>query len=211
MEPFTAHTGRAVCILRENIDTDQIVPARFCMRITKSGYADALFDQWRKDPDFVLNDPRREGASFLVAGASFGIGSSREHAVWALRDYGFKAVIAAGFGEIFQGNALKNAFLPVVLDGGIVAELAGRVDGDPELAVTVDLAALEVRIPGATWPFQLDPRARQMILDGADEINLTLRRAGGRLAGYEAGRPGWLPALRPSARALPTGVTADPA
>src|SRR4029077_11279649 len=115
MDAFTAHTGHAVCLRREAVDTDQIVPARFCKRITKTGFADALFAEWRKQEDFVLNDPRHVGACFLIAGADFGIGSSREHAVWALRDYGFKAVMSTGFGEIFRGNAVRNGLLPITL------------------------------------------------------------------------------------------------
>jgi 3-isopropylmalate/(R)-2-methylmalate dehydratase small subunit len=194
MDPFATHTGRVASLMRENIDTDQICPARFCMRITKTGYADALFAHWRTDPEFFMNDPRRTGASVLIAGANFGIGSSREHAVWALRDYGFRAVISVKFGDIFQGNALKNALLPVVLDADVVAMLAAEADADPGLAVTVDLVSLEVRTKTGVWPYRIEPKARQMILDGADEIDLTLRRAAG-LAAYEARRPDWLPVV----------------
>jgi 3-isopropylmalate/(R)-2-methylmalate dehydratase small subunit len=199
MEPFSAHSGRAVCIMREDIDTDQIIPARFCKRITKTGFADALFAHWREDPGFVLNDPRRAGASFLVAAQNFGIGSSREHAVWALRDYGFKAVISAGFGEIFQGNALKNGLLPIVLPGPAVSDLAARVEHDPDLRLTVDLTALDVRVDADSWPFEIDEGARQMILNGLDEIDITLGRSAG-LADYEASRPAWLPVVRPADR-----------
>jgi 3-isopropylmalate/(R)-2-methylmalate dehydratase small subunit len=196
MEPFTAHTGRAVHVGRADIDTDQIVPARFCKRITRTGFADALFAQWRERKDFVLNDPRRAGASFLVAGANFGIGSSREHAVWALRDYGFKAVISASFGEIFYGNALKNGLLPVVLPAAAIADLADRVEGDADLRISVDLEALQVRAGASRWPFELDEGARQMILNGDDEIDISSRRLA-RLADYESGRPRWLPVVRP--------------
>ncbi len=196
MEAFTVHTGTAACIRRENIDTDQICPARFCMRVTKTGYADALFAQWRTDPGFVLNDPRRQGASVLIAGANFGIGSSREHAVWALRDFGFKAVISTRFGDIFHGNALKNALVPITLPASAVSAVAERVDAEPELAVTVDLESLEVRAGAGAWPFPLEPKSRQMIMAGADEIDLTLQRATG-LASFEARRPGWLPTVRP--------------
>lgn len=194
MEPFVVHTGRAATLRRENIDTDQICPARFCMRITKTGYADALFAHWRNEPEFFMNDPRRDGASVLIAGANFGIGSSREHAVWALRDYGFRAVISVKFGDIFLGNALKNALLPVVLDGQAVAALAAEADADPRMVVTVDLDSLEVRTGIGTWPYRIEPKARQMLLDGADEIDLTLRRAAD-VAAYEARRPEWLPAI----------------
>jgi 3-isopropylmalate/(R)-2-methylmalate dehydratase small subunit len=196
MEPFTAHTGRAVYIGRADIDTDQIVPARFCKRITRTGFSDALFAQWREQQDFVLNDPRRAGASFLVTGTNFGIGSSREHAVWALRDYGFKAVISARFGEIFHGNALKNGLLPVVLPAAAIAGLAGGVQGDADLQITVDLEALQVRAGAGRWPFDLDEGARQMILNGLDEIDISSRRLA-RLTAYESGRPRWLPVVRP--------------
>jgi 3-isopropylmalate/(R)-2-methylmalate dehydratase small subunit len=199
MEPFNAHSGRAVCIRREDIDTDQIIPASFCKRITKTGFSDALFAHWRDDPGFVLNDPRRAGASFLVAGQNFGIGSSREHAVWALRDYGFKAVISARFGEIFQGNALKNGLLPIVLPGPAVGDLAARVEHDPDLQLSVDLTALDVRAGADSWPFEIDEGARQMILNGLDEIDTTLKRSAG-LAAYEASRPVWLPVVRPAGR-----------
>jgi 3-isopropylmalate/(R)-2-methylmalate dehydratase small subunit len=204
MEAFTKHSGRAVCIARENIDTDQIVPARFCKRITKTGFADALFAHWRDDPDFVLNDPKNAGANFLVAGANFGIGSSREHAVWALRDFGFKAVISSSFGEIFQNNALKNGLLPVVLPASAVDDLRSLVECDPALPVAVDLLAKNVRAGNASWSFDVDEEARQMILNGLDEIDLTMQRSAG-LAEYEASRPAWLPSIgTPDTLAGPT-------
>jgi 3-isopropylmalate/(R)-2-methylmalate dehydratase small subunit len=198
MEAFTTHTGHAVCVRRAAIDTDQIVPARFCKRITKSGFADALFAEWRKQDGFVLNDPRHAGACFLIAGASFGIGSSREHAVWALRDYGFKAVISTAFGEIFHGNAINNGLLPVMLPADAIADLSDRADADPGLIITVDLVAQQVRCGLDGWDFDFDPRARRMLLVGLDQIADTLDRCT-RLDAYEAARPAWMPSVRPRA------------
>jgi 3-isopropylmalate/(R)-2-methylmalate dehydratase small subunit len=195
VEAFSTHTGHAVCLRRENIDTDQIVPARFCKRITRTGFADALFAEWRTEDNFVLNDPGHAGASFLIAGSNFGIGSSREHAVWALRDYGFKAVISTGFGEIFRGNALANGLLPISLDAGAVSRLSGLAEGEEGMELTVDLAAQVVRHRSATWRFECDPRARRMIMAGLDEIALTYERCAG-LDAYEAARPRWLPTVR---------------
>jgi 3-isopropylmalate/(R)-2-methylmalate dehydratase small subunit len=202
MAAFTTHTGHALCLRREAIDTDQIVPARFCKRITKTGFADALFADWRTQEDFVLNDPRHAGACFLIAGADFGIGSSREHAVWALRDYGFKAVLSTGFGEIFRGNAVRNGLLPIALRAEAIADLSDRADSDPGLVITVDLVTRHVRCGSGSWGFEFDPRARHMLLHGLDEIDVTLERLA-RLDAYEAARPAWMPAIRPRAAARP--------
>src|SRR3954447_4745286 len=145
MQPFTVHTGTAVPLRRGNVDTDQIIPAEYLKRVTRTGFADGLFAAWRSDPAFVLNDPRFAGATVLLAGPDFGTGSSREHAVWALQDYGFRAVVAPRFGDIFRGNALKAGLLPVVLDADVVARLQDLVESDPDTEVTVDLEACQVR------------------------------------------------------------------
>src|SRR4051794_25936239 len=150
MQKFTTHTGTAVPLRRSNVDTDQIIPAEYLKRITRTGFADGLFAAWRSDPDFVLNDPRYGGATVLLAGPDFGTGSSREHAVWALQDYGFRAVIAPRFADIFRGNAHKGGLLPVVLDQADVERLQDLAERDPAAEVTVDLEAREVRADGVT-------------------------------------------------------------
>src|SRR5512143_1972799 len=139
MEPFTTHTGRAVALRRSDVDTDQIIPSEWLKRIGRTGFGAGLFSQWRQDPSFVLNDPRHTGASILLAGPDFGTGSSREHAVWALTDYGFRAVIAPRFGDIFRGNSTKAGLLPVVLPEATVAALQDAVEADPATEVVVDL------------------------------------------------------------------------
>ena len=145
MQPFNTHTGRAISLRRGNVDTDQIIPAEYLKRVTRTGFADGLFAAWRADPEFVLNQPHAVGATVLVAGPDFGIGSSREHAVWALLDYGFRAVISARFGDIFRNNSVQAGLLPVRLPEEKVTALADLVEADPQTQVTVDLAGREVR------------------------------------------------------------------
>src|SRR3954464_15150880 len=145
MEAFTTHTGRAVPLRRSNVDTDQIIPASYLKRVTRSGFEDGLFAAWRSDPDFVLNQPQYAGVTVLLAGPDFGTGSSREHAVWALQNYGFRAVISPRFADIFRGNSLKNGLLTVVLEQKIVDALQELAEKDPQAEVTVDLEAREVR------------------------------------------------------------------
>jgi 3-isopropylmalate/(R)-2-methylmalate dehydratase small subunit len=194
MESFTIHTGTALPLRRSNVDTDQIIPAEYLKRVTKTGFADGLFNAWRADPAFVLNNPAYAGASILVAGPEFGTGSSREHAVWALRDGGFKAVISPRFGDIFRGNALKDGLLPVELDPTAVETLWEAAESDPATPVTVDLEAREVRAGDRVWPFPLDDFSRWRLLEGLDDISLTLRHE--RLIGaYEEGRTEWMPAV----------------
>jgi 3-isopropylmalate/(R)-2-methylmalate dehydratase small subunit len=194
MEKFTVHTGTALPLRRSNVDTDQIIPAEYLKRVTKTGFADGLFNAWRADPAFVLNNPAYAGASILVAGPEFGTGSSREHAVWALRDGGFKAVISPRFGDIFRGNALKDGLLPVELDPVAVETLWEAAESDPATPVTVDLEAREVRTGDRVWPFPLDDFSRWRLLEGHDDISLTLRHE--RLIGaYEQGRTEWMPAV----------------
>ncbi|GAA1813205.1 3-isopropylmalate dehydratase small subunit [Planosporangium flavigriseum] len=194
MDKFTVHTGTAVPLRRSNVDTDQIIPAVYLKRVTKTGFADGLFNAWRADPDFVLNNPAYSGASVLIAGPEFGTGSSREHAVWALRDWGFRAVISPRFGDIFRGNALKDGLLPVELEQPAVEALWDAVEADPTLAVTVDLEAREVRAGANVWAFPLDDFSRWRLLEGLDDISLTLRHEAAVTA-FEERRPQWKPAV----------------
>src|SRR5439155_12673875 len=195
MEKFTVHTGTAVPLRRSNVDTDQIIPAVYLKRVTRSGFEDGLFRSWRDaDPGFVLNDPRYTGASILVAGPEFGTGSSREHAVWALRDWGFKAVLAARFGDIFRGNALKEGLLPVELESTAIETLWDAIELDPALLVTVDLPAREVRAAGLSWNFPIDDFSRWRLLEGLDDIGLTLRHEA-EIGSYESRRPAFKPVV----------------
>jgi 3-isopropylmalate/(R)-2-methylmalate dehydratase small subunit len=193
MEKFTVHVGTAVPLRRSNVDTDQIIPAEYLKRVTRNGFEDGLFAAWRRDPDFVLNDNRYDGATVLVTGPDFGTGSSREHAVWALQDYGFKAVIASRFGDIFRSNALKGGLLPVVLDEKVVEQLQALVESDPRVELTVDLDERHVRAGNVTADFDLDDYTRWRLMNGLDDIGLTLERAG-EIGAFEAARPEWLPA-----------------
>ncbi|MFD4524286.1 3-isopropylmalate dehydratase small subunit [Streptomyces sp. NPDC058470] len=192
MEAFTTHTGRAVPLRRSNVDTDQIIPAHWLKKVTRDGFEDGLFEAWRKDPSFILNQPERVGATVLVAGPDFGTGSSREHAVWALQNYGFKAVISSRFADIFRGNSLKNGLLTVVLEQKIVNALQELTENDPEAEVTVDLEAREVRAEGITASFELDENARWRLLNGLDDISITLQNEGD-ISAYEAKRPSHKP------------------
>jgi 3-isopropylmalate/(R)-2-methylmalate dehydratase small subunit len=194
MEKFTVHTGLAAPLRRSDVDTDQIIPAEYLKRVTRTGFEDGLFNAWRNDPTFVLNNPGYAGASILVAGHRFGVGSSREHAVWALADYGFRAVIAPSFGDIFRNNALKGGLLPVVLSEKVVGELWEALEERPGTEVTVDLVERQVRIPDATWSFELDDHSRWRLLEGLDDIGLTLRHADA-IAAFEATRPSFKPAV----------------
>ncbi|MFF2810048.1 3-isopropylmalate dehydratase small subunit [Streptomyces sp. NPDC058000] len=192
MEAFTTHTGRAVPLRRSNVDTDQIIPAHWLKKVTRDGFEDGLFEAWRKDPEFVLNQEAYKGATVLVAGPDFGTGSSREHAVWALQNYGFKAVISSRFADIFRGNSLKNGLLTVVLPQETVDRLQKLVESDPTAEITVDLVDREVRAEGITAGFELDENARWRLLEGLDDISLTLREESD-IAAYEANRPSFKP------------------
>ncbi|MFB6593314.1 3-isopropylmalate dehydratase small subunit [Streptomyces diastaticus] len=196
MEAFTTHTGRAVPLRRSNVDTDQIIPAHWLKKVTRDGFEDGLFEAWRKDPEFVLNEPERAGATVLVAGPDFGTGSSREHAVWALQNYGFKAVISARFADIFRGNSLKNGLLTVLLDQKVVDALWELTESDPTAEITVDLQAREVRAAGVTAPFELDENSRWRLLNGLDDISITLREEEA-IAAYESRRPAFKPRTLP--------------
>ncbi|MET7287550.1 3-isopropylmalate dehydratase small subunit [Streptomyces sp. NPDC005573] len=192
MEAFTTHTGRAVPLRRGNVDTDQIIPAHWLKKVTRDGFEDGLFEAWRKDPSFVLNRPERQGATVLVAGPDFGTGSSREHAVWALQNYGFKAVISSRFADIFRGNSLKNGLLTVVLDQKVVDALWELTEEDPQAEITVDLQDREVRAKGVTASFDLDENSRWRLLNGLDDISITLRNEAD-IAAFEAKRPAHKP------------------
>ena len=194
MDKFIVHTGTAVPLRRSNVDTDQIIPAVYLKRVTRTGFADGLFNAWRSDPAFVLNNPVYEGASILVAGPEFGTGSSREHAVWALQDYGFRAIVAPRFGDIFRGNALKSGLLPVELDLKLVEILWSAIEADPRLAVTVDLQARQLRADEFEWDFPLDDFSRWRLLEGLDDIGLTLRHEDA-IGAFEQGRPEWTPVV----------------
>ena len=192
MEKFTTHTGRAVPLRRSNVDTDQIVPAVYLKRVTRTGFDDALFASWRADPDFVLNQPQYAGATVLVAGSDFGTGSSREHAVWALQDYGFKAVLCSRFADIFRGNSLKGGLLTAQIPQPTIERLWDMVEADPGVEVTVDLVAREVRAPGVVEPFELDDYTRWRLMEGLDDIGLTLQYEAD-ISHFEQGRPTFLP------------------
>ncbi|MDT0409514.1 MULTISPECIES: 3-isopropylmalate dehydratase small subunit [Streptomyces] len=196
MEAFTVHTGRAVPLRRSNVDTDQIIPAHWLKKVTRDGFEDGLFEAWRKDPEFVLNKPERAGATVLVAGPDFGTGSSREHAVWALQNYGFKTVISSRFADIFRGNSLKNGLLTVVLDQKIVEALQELVEKDPQAEITVDLQERQVRAEGVSADFELDENSRWRLLNGLDDISITLREDDA-IAAYEARRPAFKPRTLP--------------
>jgi len=192
MDTFTKHTGRGLPLRRTNVDTDQIIPAEYLKRLTRTGYADALFAAWRRDPAFVLNDERYAGASVLVAGPDFGTGSSREHAVWALQDYGIRAVISSRFGDIFRQNALKGGLLPAVLPEPVVMQLLDVIEADPSTDVVVDLIERVVSAAGVTARFDIDDHARGRLLAGLDDIAVTLTYTDD-ITRFETARPAWLP------------------
>jgi 3-isopropylmalate/(R)-2-methylmalate dehydratase small subunit len=192
MDAFTSHTGRAVPLRRSNVDTDQIIPAEYLKRVSRTGFADGLFKAWRDDPAFVLNDARYDGATILVAGPDFGTGSSREHAVWALQDHGFRAVISPRFADIFRGNALKGGLLPVVLPEATVSQLQDLVTDDPSVSVTVDLGAHQVTAAGLSASFDIDDYTRWRLMEGLDDIGLTLQHADD-VDAFESTRPSWMP------------------
>ncbi|MEX2274741.1 MAG: 3-isopropylmalate dehydratase small subunit [Actinomycetota bacterium] len=192
MEPFTVHTGRALPLDRADVDTDQIIPAQYLKRVERTGYGQFLFDEWRKDPDFVLNDQRYAGASILIAGPNFGGGSSREHAVWAIEDAGFRAVIAPSFADIFRNNCTKIGVLPVELEFEAVRALMDAVLDDASTEITIDLHERRVTAPGAQESFEIDDYTRWRMTEGLDDIGLTLRNVGA-VDTFEASRPSWLP------------------
>jgi 3-isopropylmalate/(R)-2-methylmalate dehydratase small subunit len=196
MDKVTQVTGTAIPLPRSAVDTDQIIPAVFLKRITKTGFDDALFSAWRQDPDFVLNQPWAAGATVLFAGPDFGTGSSREHAVWALRDYGFRAVISPRFGDIFRGNAGKQGLLTGTVSEQEIEAFWTRIDAEPGIAATVDLEARTVSVGEITASFEIDDYTRWRLLEGLDDIGLTLRDEA-RITEFEATRESWRPRTLP--------------
>jgi 3-isopropylmalate/(R)-2-methylmalate dehydratase small subunit len=203
MDKFSVHTGTAVPLRRTNVDTDQIIPAVYLKRVTRTGFEDGLFSAWRtNEPDFVLNRPQYDGASILVAGPDFGTGSSREHAVWALHDYGFRVVISPRFADIFRGNSLKAGLLTVELPEKVVQALWDDIEDNPAMPVTVDLVERQMRWHPASsaedadevHDFALDDYARWRLLEGLDDIDLTLRHTDD-ISAYEQTRKPWLPSV----------------
>jgi len=196
MEKFTTVTGTAVPLKRSNVDTDQIIPAVFLKRVTKTGYDDALFHGWRQDPDFVLNDPAYAGATVLFAGPDFGTGSSREHAVWALRDFGFRAVFSPRFGDIFRGNSGKQGLLTGLVPEAAIERFWALIEANPGVPATVDLEARTVTVGDFSSPFEIDDYTRWRLLEGLDDIGLTLRDEDA-ITAFEARREPWRPTTLP--------------
>jgi 3-isopropylmalate/(R)-2-methylmalate dehydratase small subunit len=197
MEPIHIHTGRAVPLRRSNVDTDQIIPAVYLKRVTRTGFEDGLFASWRNDPDFVLNQSQYAGASILVAGPDFGTGSSREHAVWALWDYGFRVVLSSRFADIFRGNSLKGGLLTILLDQELIDRLWAAIESDPSVAVTVDLGERQVSWLGQSHLFEIDDYTRWRLMEGLDDIGLTLQH-GADVDRFESNRPSHKPTTLPS-------------
>jgi 3-isopropylmalate/(R)-2-methylmalate dehydratase small subunit len=196
MDKISVLTGAAVPLQRANVDTDQIIPAVFLKRVTKTGYDDALFYAWRQDPDFVLNQPEYAKGGILVAGPDFGTGSSREHAVWALRDFGFTAVLAPKFGDIFRGNSGKQGLLTGTISEQDVEKIWSLIDAAPGIQISVDLNSKTATIGDVTVPFEIDDYTRWRLLEGLDDIGLTLRDEA-RITDFEAGRESWRPKTLP--------------
>ena len=194
MEAVRIVTGTAVPLDRSDVDTDQIIPSDWLKQVERTGFEKGLFSEWRDDRDFVLNQEQYSGATILLAGSNFGTGSSREHAVWAIQQYGFKAVISPRFGDIFRNNSTKNGLVPVVVDAAVGEQLMRAVEADPALELTVDVARRTLEVPalGLTIDFPLDDSVQHRFLEGLDDIGLTLQRTDD-IATYESTRPGWLP------------------
>lgn len=195
MRPFTVHTGRAMPLDRADVDTDQIIPAEYLKRVERSGFGPFLFDSWRSDPGFVLNQPAYDGSTILVTGPNFGSGSSREHAVWALEDHGFRAIVAPSFADIFRNNCTKVGLLPVELPPDTVRSIMDMALRDPATQITVDLRTKTVTGPGLEVAFEIDDFTRRRLLEGLDDIGLTLRFEDA-IDEYEQARPDRLPTTR---------------
>ncbi|MDN5757272.1 MAG: 3-isopropylmalate dehydratase small subunit [Tomitella sp.] len=196
MEPFTTHTGVGVPLRRSNVDTDQIIPAVYLKRVTRTGFEDALFAAWRNDPEFILNNTPYDRGSVLVAGPDFGTGSSREHAVWALSDYGFRVVISSRFGDIFRGNAGKQGLLAASVEQHDVELIWKAIEETPGLEVTVDLKEKTVSAGSLVVPFDIDDYTRWRLLEGLDDIGLTMR-VESEISAYEKTRRSWKPVTLP--------------
>jgi len=196
MEKFIKHTGTAIPLRRSNVDTDQIIPAVYLKRVTRSGFEDGLFAAWRNDPEFVLNQPQYKEGTILVAGPEFGTGSSREHAVWALQNYGFKVVISSRFADIFRGNSLKGGLLTVILPQDAVEAIWTQIESDPTTEITVDLETRTVSYGATTVGFELDDYTRWRLMEGLDDIGLTLKHTDA-IDSFEAKRPTYKPKTLP--------------
>jgi 3-isopropylmalate/(R)-2-methylmalate dehydratase small subunit len=196
MEKFISHTGTGVPLRRSNVDTDQIIPAVYLKRVTRSGFEDGLFAAWRNDPDFVLNQPQYKSGTVLVAGPEFGTGSSREHAVWALQNYGFKAVISSRFADIFRGNSLKGGLLTVILPQEAVEALWVAIESDPSTQIKVDLDSRTVSYGSTSIAFELDDYTRWRLMEGLDDIGLTFKNLDS-IASFEKSRTSLKPATLP--------------
>lgn len=192
MEPFIRHTGTAAPLRRSNVDTDQIIPAEYLKRITRDGFEDGLFSAWRKDPEFVLNKPEYQGVSVLIAGPDFGTGSSREHAVWALQNYGFAVVLSSRFADIFRGNSGKGGLLTAQVDQDVIERLWEMVEADPTTEITVDLESRTVSAGDLSADFEVDDYVRWRLMEGLDDIGITLQHADA-ISEFEASRPDFMP------------------
>lgn len=192
MEKFTSHTGTALPLRRSNVDTDQIIPAVYLKRVTRTGFEDGLFAAWRNDPEFVANKPEYAGVSILVAGPDFGTGSSREHAVWALMDYGFKVVLSSRFADIFRGNSGKAGLLSVPVEQDVIEQLWAAIEADPTTQITVDLEARTVTCGDLVAAFDIDDYTRYRLLNGLDDIGITLGHDAD-IAAFEQTRPSFKP------------------
>ena len=193
MEKFVTHTGSALPLRRSNVDTDQIIPAEYLKRITRHGFEDALFKAWREDPEFVLNKPEYKNATVLVAGPEFGTGSSREHAVWALMDYGFKVVLSSRYADIFRGNSGKAGLLTAEVSQDIIDKIWSLVEKEPNTQITVDLEKKQVTAGDLVAQFQIDDYVRWRLIEGLDDIGLTLRHES-KITEFEKSRPSFKPA-----------------
>jgi 3-isopropylmalate/(R)-2-methylmalate dehydratase small subunit len=196
MKSVRVITGRGVPLTRSDVDTDQIIPSDWLKRVSRTGFGEGLFSEWREGSDFVLNQARYDGASILVAGPNFGVGSSREHAVWALQDYGFEAVVSPRFGDIFRNNSLKMGLVPVALPHDIVERVQAALDDDPGLELVIDVEARRFAVPaiGIDEPFELDDFTQHRLLEGLDDVGITLTHAA-EIASYESHRPAWMPSV----------------
>ncbi len=197
MDKFVSHIGTVLPLRRTNVDTDQIIPAVYLKRVTKSGFEDGLFSAWRNDPEFVMNKAEHKGATILVAGADFGTGSSREHAVWALQNYGFKAVLSSRFADIFRGNSQKAGLLTVLIPQEKIESIWAAVEENPSLQVTVDLDGRSVRYGDEVIPFEIDDYTRWRLMEGLDDIGLTLNNIAD-VDAFEAKRPSFKPKTLPA-------------
>ena len=194
MEKFLQHTGIAVALRRSNVDTDQIVPAEYLKRVSRSGFGDGCFAAWRKDPDFILNNPAYAGASVLIAGPDFGTGSSREHAVWALQDYGFKAVISSRFADIFRGNSGKGGLVTGQVDQEVIEKIWEKVEAAPGTEVSVDLEQRTISCGDIVATFDIDDYVRWRLMEGLDDIGLTLKHVDA-IGDFEQTRPAFKPTV----------------